>query len=163
MYHGKAFFIVVKETPRFSPAYSRLSVITKIPHPNQIEELQLFYNSKDCSTLVEKHGVEQTYRNLIHNGYDNLKLFRITIDNEMVEVDLANALLMMNKHSQRLKKVKKASQLGDEDSDSDGISSGDQSNEDIEANANENRMKNPRRIPSTKRALENFEQRERER
>lgn len=67
----------------------------------------------------------------------------------MAEVDLANALLMMNTHSQKLKKVKKASQLGDEDSDSDGISSGDQSNEDIEANANDNRMKNQRQMPST--------------
>lgn len=67
----------------------------------------------------------------------------------MAEVDLANALLIMNTHSQKLKKVKKASQLGDEDSDSDGISSGDQSNEDIEANANDNRMKNQRQMPST--------------
>ena len=124
-------------------------MITKIPHPNQIEDLQLFYNSKDCSSLAEKNGVEQTYRNLIHNGYDNLKLFRLTINNDMAEVDLANALLMMNTHSQKLKKVKKASQLGDEDSDSDGISSGDQSNEDIEANANDNRMKNQRQMPST--------------
>jgi hypothetical protein len=106
-----------------------LSVVVKQPHPNQIEELQSFYNSKDCGTKQEREGVEQTYRNLIADGYSDLKLYKQLADGSLVEVDLFNgssAIEMAVRSSKaKAKRVKMNS-----DEKSDGISSGGSESDD---------------------------------
>ena len=91
--NGTGFAQIKTVKMRFNGTFKRVSIMSRRPLPEEIFELQDYYDSKDCGSGWEREAIETTFKMLQELGYD-VKLFRTKgsskKNRERKEVDLSH-------------------------------------------------------------------------
>lgn len=80
---------------RFNGTIKRVAIMSRRPLPEEIFELQDYYDSRECGSGWEREAIETTFKMLQELGYD-IKLFRTKgskKNRERKEVDLSHRII----------------------------------------------------------------------
>lgn len=108
--NGTAFASIKTEETRFNGKIKRVAINSRRPHPEQIFELQEYYDSSECGWFWEREAIEYTFKMLQTLGYE-AKLFKTTGPKENKvrnEVDLSKRLIFPTKEVKKeIKRIQK--------------------------------------------------------
>jgi hypothetical protein len=113
---GIAFGYIRKEESRFSGVIKRIKITPKRPSPQEIFDLQDYYDSKE-PTRWEREIIEYTFKTMQLLGFE-VKLYR-TKDDIKREVDLSKRVIKPAKEVK--KEMKRAAKERDSEGDEENL------------------------------------------